>query len=123
MTKKEAKPRAGKVDRYVGARIRERRVMLGLTLQKLAELIGVTYQQAQKYDRGLNRVSAGRLYVIAQALNVPVGYFYEGLENDGAQAATPRQRMTLEVARNFTQITNRRHQEALSFLAGVLSRD
>ena len=123
MSKGKVKPRAREVDRYVGARIRERRVMLGLTLQKLAELIGVTYQQAQKYDRGLNRVSAGRLYVIAQALNVPVGYFYEGLENDGAQAATPRQRMTLEVARNFGQITNRRHQEALSFLARALSRD
>src|ERR1043166_315195 len=49
------------VDRHVGARVRERRIMLGLTQQQLADLIGVTYQQAHKYERGINRVSAGRL--------------------------------------------------------------
>jgi DNA-binding XRE family transcriptional regulator len=49
------------VDRHVGARVRERRIMLGLTQQQLADLIGVTYQQAHKYERGINRISAGRL--------------------------------------------------------------
>jgi DNA-binding XRE family transcriptional regulator len=49
------------IDRHVGARVRERRIMLGLTQQQLADLIGVTYQQAHKYERGINRVSAGRL--------------------------------------------------------------
>src|ERR1700720_2722993 len=58
------------VDRHVGARVRERRIMLGLTQQQLADLIGVTYQQAHKYERGINRVSAGRLYEIAQVLSV-----------------------------------------------------
>jgi DNA-binding XRE family transcriptional regulator len=61
------------IDRHVGARVRERRIMLGLTQQQLADLIGVTYQQAHKYERGINRVSAGRLYEIAQVLSVPVG--------------------------------------------------
>src|SRR5690242_21960643 len=56
-------------DRYVGARIRERRIMLGLTQQQLADLIGVTYQQAHKYERGINRVSAGRLFEVAQVLS------------------------------------------------------
>jgi len=50
------------VDRFVGGRIRERRVMLGLSQQQMANLIGVTYQQAHKYERGINRVSAGRLF-------------------------------------------------------------
>src|ERR1700720_3252708 len=59
------------VDRHVGARIRERRIMLGLTQQQLADLIGVTYQQAHKYERGINRVSAGRLFEVAQVLSVP----------------------------------------------------
>jgi len=54
--------------------------MLGLTQQQLADLIGVTYQQAHKYERGINRVSAGRLFEIAQVLSVPVGYFFGGLE-------------------------------------------
>ncbi len=53
--------------------------MLGLTQQQLAELIGITYQQAHKYEVGMNRVSAGRLYAIAQALQVGVEYFFEGL--------------------------------------------
>ena len=52
-------------DDHIGGRIRERRIMLGLTQQQLAEMIGVTYQQAHKYERGINRVSAGRLFEIA----------------------------------------------------------
>ncbi|HEV8031513.1 MAG TPA: helix-turn-helix transcriptional regulator, partial [Stellaceae bacterium] len=67
------------IDHHVGARVRERRIMLGLTQQQLADLIGVTYQQAHKYERGINRVSAGRLYEIAQVLSVPIGYFFDGL--------------------------------------------
>ena len=62
--------RAQDVDRHVGARMRERRIMLGLTQQQMAELIGVTYQQAHKYEKGINRIAAGRLYNIAQALGV-----------------------------------------------------
>jgi transcriptional regulator with XRE-family HTH domain len=109
------------VDRYVGARIRERRIMLGLTQQQLADLIGVTYQQAHKYERGINRVSAGRLFEVAQVLSVPVNYFFDGLEQENERAISPRERMCLELARNFAQIPNERHQEALSQLARVLA--
>ena len=114
--------RAGMADRHVGARIRERRVMLGLSQQQLATMIGVTYQQAHKYERGLNRISAGRLYGIAQVLSVSVAWFFEGLEaEDGAAALNPRQRMCLELARNFSAIDNERHQEALSQMARALA--
>lgn len=112
------------IDRHVGARIRERRIMLGLTQQQLADLIGVTYQQAHKYERGLNRVSAARLFQIARVLSVPVSHFFEGLEQDQAattRSASPRERMCLELARNFAQIPNERHQEALSQLARALA--
>jgi len=109
------------IDRYVGARIRERRIMLGLTQQQLADLIGVTYQQAHKYERGINRVSAGRLFEVAHVLSVPVSYFFDGLEQDNERAISPRERMCLELARNFAQIPNERHQEALSQLARVLA--
>ncbi|MBK8175633.1 MAG: helix-turn-helix transcriptional regulator [Rhodospirillales bacterium] len=110
------------VDRYVGGRIRERRVMLGLSQQQMAHLIGVTYQQAHKYERGINRISAGRLFEIARVLRVPVGYFFEGLEGNGSEDdLSMRQRMCLELARNFTQIPNERHREALSQLARVLA--
>ena len=110
------------VDRYVGSRIRERRVMLGLSQQQMAHLIGVTYQQAHKYERGINRISAGRLFEIARVLRVPVSYFFEGLEGNGSEDdLSMRQRMCLELARNFTQIPNEKHREALSQLARVLA--
>ena len=110
------------VDRYVGSRIRERRVMLGLSQQQMAHLIGVTYQQAHKYERGINRISAGRLYEIARVLRVPVSYFFDGLDGNSAEDdLSVRQRMCLELARNFTQIPNDRHREALSQLARVLA--
>ena len=109
------------IDEHVGARIRERRVMLGLTQQQLAEIVGVTYQQEHKYERGINRVSAGRLFEIARALNAPVGYFYEGIGEEGARPVTQHERMRLEIARNFADIPNERHQEALSALARALA--
>lgn len=109
------------IDRHVGARIRERRIMLGFTQQQLADLIGVTYQQAHKYERGINRVSAGRLFEVAQVLSVPVNYFFDGLTDERGGSISPRERMCLELARNFAQIPNERHQEALSQLARVLA--
>jgi len=109
------------IDDHVGARIRERRIMLGLTQQQLAEMIGVTYQQAHKYERGINRVSAGRLYEIARVLNAPIAYFYEGLGQEVAKPAPPHQRMLLEIARNFSEIQNEKHQEAVSQLARALA--
>ncbi len=109
------------VDRYVGARMRDRRIMLGLTQQQMADLIGVTYQQAHKYEKGINRIAAGRLYDVARALGVDVGYFFQGLETNGDFQPTPQQRMLLELARCFISLPNRRHQEALCTLARVLA--
>ena len=120
-----AKPKRGRstaaIDDHVGARIRERRIMLGLTQQQLAEMIGVTYQQAHKYERGINRVSAGRLYEIARVLNAPITYFYDGIGEEAPRAVAPHQRMLLEIARNFGEIQNERHQEAFSQLARALA--
>jgi transcriptional regulator with XRE-family HTH domain len=113
--------RATDTDRFVGQRIRERRIMMGLSQQQMADMIGVTYQQAHKYERGINRISAGRLFEIAQVLNVPVSFFFDGLEDDSAEDMGQRQRMCLELARNFSQINNERHQEALSQLARALA--
>src|SRR5689334_11269987 len=96
--------------------------MLGLSQQQLAQMIGVTYQQAHKYERGLNRISAGRLFEIALVLNVPVSWFFEGLRSEAATTdMTPRQRMCLELARNFAAIDNEKHQEALSQMARALA--
>ena len=114
--------RAQDTDRYVGARMRERRIMLGLTQQELAELIGVTYQQAHKYEKGINRIAAGRLSTIAQALGVEVGYFFDGMDSERLFKPTPQQRMLLELARNFISMPSRKHQEAICHLARALNQ-
>lgn len=68
------------VDLFVGTKIRQRRNRLHIDQDTLAKRVGVSFQQIQKYERGTNRVSASRLYDIAQALSVPIGYFFEDLE-------------------------------------------
>ncbi len=118
--------RALDVDHFVSLRIRQRRIMLGLTQQQMAELIGVTYQQAHKYETGINRISAGRLYQIAQALGVEIGYFFDDIEPDQqarvkSTEMMPQQRMLLELARNFAAIGSRKHQDAICNLARVLA--
>jgi transcriptional regulator with XRE-family HTH domain len=78
------------VDAHVGKRIRHRRWMVGMTQQQLAERVGIKFQQIQKYETGMNRVSASRLWDIAAVLEVPIAFFFDGLEaadsaaNDGA---------------------------------------
>ena len=67
------------VDRFVGERLRSKRLMLGLSQQTLGEAVGVAIQQIQKYERGINRISCGSLYHFAQLLKEPITYFYEGL--------------------------------------------
>ena len=69
------------VDLHVGAQVRARRVLLGLSQEKLAEGLGVTFQQVQKYERGSNRISASRLYSMTQILDVPITYFFEGVDD------------------------------------------
>lgn len=68
------------VDVHVGKKVRHRRWMVGMTQQQLAEKVGIKFQQIQKYETGMNRVSASRLWDIADNLGVPVGYFFEGLD-------------------------------------------
>jgi transcriptional regulator with XRE-family HTH domain len=97
--------------------------MRGLSQQNLAELLGITYQQAHKYEKGTNRVAAGRLYAIAQVLDVEPGYFFEGLNPATASPSAPtdRQRVMLELARNFAHLPSRRHQQAVCDLARALA--
>ncbi len=83
------------VDAHVGARIRLRRKLLGLSQQQLAERLGLTFQQVQKYERGVNRVSASKLYETAQVLQAPVTHFFEGLDGDSAAQAPPQVETTV----------------------------
>lgn len=74
------------IDLHVGQRLRQRRCLLGMTQQKLAESVGIKFQQIQKYESGANRVSASRLWALAEALQVPVSHFFEGLSRQDQEA-------------------------------------
>src|SRR5208337_2666471 len=66
------------VDRYVGSRVRMRRILLGMSQEKLGDALGLTFQQVQKYEKGTNRIGASRLQQISQTLNVPPAFFFDG---------------------------------------------
>ncbi|MFP3943805.1 MAG: helix-turn-helix domain-containing protein [Alphaproteobacteria bacterium] len=118
-------PRSAKrVDEYVGERIRQRRAMLGLTQEQLAETLGISYQQVQKYETGANRVSAGRLYEIAQTLETDVSHFFEGLEESPRRTEMPhggRNRATIDLVRNFQSIEDPEVRIAISNLVKSLT--
>jgi len=78
------------VDVHVGKRIRQRRWLIGMTQQKLADMVGIKFQQIQKYETGANRVSASRLWDIGEAMGVPVAFFFEGLQGGAATASETR---------------------------------
>lgn len=94
------------VDTYVGKKLWLRRKMLGMSQEAVAKEVGITFQQVQKYERGVNRMSASRLFDFAQALTVPIIYFFEGFEGSGegygapagrgAALAEPKSKFTLE---------------------------
>lgn len=115
---------AKRVDEYVGERIRQRRTLLGLTQEQLAAALEISYQQVQKYETGSNRVSAGRLYEIARHLEVEVGYFFDGLEPTTQGTPMPhggRNRVTIELVRNFSEITDPVVRNAVSSLVKSLT--
>ena len=74
MTKK-----ANPIDAQVGNRVRIRRMLIGMSQEKLGDLLGLTFQQVQKYEKGVNRIGAGRLFEIARILGVPIDFFYDGV--------------------------------------------
>ncbi len=74
------KGRANSIDESVGSKLRQRRALLGLSQEKLAEQVGITFQQIQKYENGANRISASRLYEFSKVLNIPVTFFFESTE-------------------------------------------
>lgn len=83
MPKKQANP----IDAQVGSRVRLRRMLVGMSQEKLGEMLGLTFQQVQKYEKGVNRIGAGRLFQMAHILGVPIGYFYEDVANAEPQSS------------------------------------
>jgi transcriptional regulator with XRE-family HTH domain len=113
------------VDRHIGARVRARRIEVGLSQEKLGGALGITFQQIQKYEKGTNRMGASRLQLAATMLGVPVGYFYEGapgvpgtadgifLGSSASVALTPDEVALLECFRRVTDTKVRRRVQQL----------
>jgi len=113
------------VDVHVGKRVRHRRWLAGMTQQQLAEGVGIKFQQIQKYETGMNRVSASRLWDIAAALGVPVSYFFEGLDNisrmsDDLPGDILADKEALELVRSYYAIPEQQRRRLFD-LARVLS--
>lgn len=113
------KGRASSIDEYVGGRLRQRRTLLGFSQEKLAEAVGITFQQIQKYENGANRVSAGRLYEFSKVLQVPVSFFFDSMEDNQAtgmaeskqegfesQEDLIQKKETIDLIRTYYQIKN-----------------
>jgi transcriptional regulator with XRE-family HTH domain len=116
--------RAGPVDAIVGRRIRTRRLLLGMTQTQLAQQLGVSFQQVQKYENGANRVGAGRLVQIAQILGIPIDALLQGLSaptRKTLQADDPLELLStgaaVRLAQAFSQIPDRQIRNALVSLA------
>ena len=124
---------ADETDLHVGKRLRRRRRLLGMTQQELAVLVGVRFQQIQKYECGANRMTSSRLYDLSQALNVTVQYFFDGLEpqdmhgkpaNDAEHLVGDvlSQKETLELVRAYYRLSERPRRRLLE-LAKALEAD
>jgi len=128
------------IDIHVGARIRLRRTLLGMSQQKLGEAIGLTFQQVQKYERGTNRVGSSRMFELARVLDVPVSYFFEEMGSDvaargrqhafgiatespnsGAGADPMTKRETLELVRAYYKITDAKVRKRLFEMTKALA--
>jgi transcriptional regulator with XRE-family HTH domain len=116
------------VDEYVGLALRSRRNELGLSQTDLANAIGVTFQQVQKYEKGTNRIGAGRLSAIANALQVPVTYFFQVVNGSDSPAVKPRALESLKLSGasallgHYANIKDPAHRKAVVDLARSLAR-
>ncbi|MGI9367831.1 MAG: helix-turn-helix domain-containing protein [Ruegeria sp.] len=116
------------VDVHVGKRVRHRRWLIGMTQQQLAEQVGIKFQQIQKYETGANRISASRLWDIAEALEVPVSFFFEGLEEAGKESSDKKSvpadlmgdKEALDLVRSYYAIPENQRRRLFE-LARVLS--
>ena len=117
------------VDVHVGKRVRHRRWMVGMTQQQLAGKVGIKFQQIQKYETGMNRISASRLWDIADALSVPVSFFFEGIDEKidaeaSGQSAVPGDilgdKEALELVRSYYAMPENQRRRLFE-LARVMS--
>ncbi len=118
------------VDKYVGSRVRGRRMALGISQTKLADELGVSFQQVQKYEKGSNRISASKLLATSHLLERPVSYFFDSADEVGGrekslapddQQVSMKSREVFEVIRNYSQISDERVRQRIRKLISSLA--
>jgi transcriptional regulator with XRE-family HTH domain len=128
------KKATGTIDREIGTRMRTRRMLIGMSQEKLGEELGLTFQQVQKYEKGTNRISVGRMVEIAKVLGVDILFFFEGLTGQKGQGfAEPAQPPFIadfiatqdghQLMRAFARIKNPKHRRAIVQLANNLAEE
>ena len=132
--------RANPMDAHVGSRVRLRRMLLGMSQEKLGEQLGLTFQQVQKYEKGVNRIGASRLFDLAQVLNVPIQFFYDEAPPGDTPGVAPAMGMSerpqegfvidflssregLELNKAFVRIQDPKVRRAIVDLVRTLSGD
>jgi len=115
------------VDAHVGARLRMRRALVGMSQEQLGATVGISFQQVQKYERGMNRMGASRLYQFARALRIPVSYFFDGLDGHESQklAATEEDKIysreTLTLVRAYYAVSDKKQREKIMSLIKTMA--
>jgi len=128
MTRADVEAGPHPVDRHVGRRVYERRLSLGYSQSDLGRGLGLTFQQVQKYEKGVNRISSSKLWDISRFLDVPIGWFFEGLDadqsgdgsDDDAIFAVTRQ--TIAIGQMAPRLTSRQQKLALDIIRDMLER-
>ncbi len=129
------KKSTGQIDKEIGSRMRMRRMLIGMSQEKLGDMLGLTFQQVQKYEKGTNRISVGRMIDIAHVLGVDIGFFFEGLTGarkapgftEPAQPPFVSDFMATQdghhLMRAFTRIRNAKTRRAIVQLASSLAEE
>jgi transcriptional regulator with XRE-family HTH domain len=111
----------GPVDISVGDRVRTRRMIIGMSQEKLGEKMNITFQQIQKYEKGTNRIGAGRLFELARILDVPVGYFFDEKNTDARTMESLASKEAIDVAKKFDALKDGNARKAVKNLIRDLS--
>src|SRR6185312_6535809 len=114
------------VDAHVGARIKLRRSLLGMSQVRLGQAIGLTFQQVQKYERGTNRVGASKLWQLAQVLDVPISFFFDGLAGSAGSEARSAEndvagRRLMQLAADFALLTEEERSQIAKLVGAIAS--
>jgi transcriptional regulator with XRE-family HTH domain len=112
---------ANKIDVHVGKRLRLRRSILGLSQEELAKTLGITFQQVQKYEKGINRVSSSRLFDVANALGVDVKFFFDEYDNENGMLGLAEEKAEFEHEKN--EVTNREIMSLVKAYSSIKSAE